>query len=103
MHLDPKPARPTERCKIKRVNPAVRSVSTPRGTKDLLVVGRVNRVSASRNLPEPAFASEWSAERLRERLRIELPPGAWKRLVHAAEGRGASVEQLLRFGLSEVA
>jgi hypothetical protein len=103
MHPNPETARRTLDCKIKRVNPAVRSVSTPRGTKDLPVVGRVNRVSARGNLPEPAFASEWSAEGLSERLRIELPPGAWKRLVHAAERRGASVEQLLRLGLSEVA
>jgi hypothetical protein len=103
MRLNPKPARTMERCKIKRVNPAVRSVSTPRWTKDLPVVGPVNPANARGNVPEPALASEWSAERLSERLRIELPTGAWKRLVHAAEGRGASVEQLLRLGLSEVA
>lgn len=103
MRLDPKPARTRERCKIKRVNPAVRSVSTPRWTKDLPVVGPVNPANARGDVPEPALTSEWSAESLSERLRIELPPGAWKRLVHAAERRGASVEQLLRLGFSEVA
>ena len=103
MRLTPKPARTTERCKIKRVNPAVRSVSTPRWTKDLPVVGPVNPATAPGTAPDRPLASEWSAESLSERLRTELPPGAWKRLVHAAEGRGASVEQLLRLGLSEVA
>lgn len=35
MSLAPTPARTTERCKIKPVYPAFRSVSTPRRTKDL--------------------------------------------------------------------
>ena len=103
MRLDPKPSQRLRVCKIKAVNPPFRSVSTPRGTKDLPVVGPVNPATACRPAPGPASASEWSAESLGERLRIELPPGASKRLVHAAEGRGASVEQLLRLGLSEVA
>ncbi len=103
MRPHPKPARPTERCKIKAVNPPVRSVSTPRCTKDLPVVGPVNPATALGSPQRPASAPEWSAEKLSERLRIELGPGAWKRLVHAAEGRGTSVEQLLRSGLSEVA
>ena len=34
-------------CKLKRVNPAFRSVSTPWGRKDLRVVGRVNADSAT--------------------------------------------------------
>ena len=103
MRLGPKPAPTTERCKIKRVNPAFRSVSTPRRTKDLPTLGPVNPASTLGTAPEPTSASEWSAERLSERLQMELPPGAWKRLVHAAEGRGTSIKQLLRSGLSEVA
>jgi hypothetical protein len=103
MHPAPKPTPTTERCKIKAVNPPFRSVSTPRCTKDLPVVGPVNPARALGSAEQPASASEWSAERLSERLRIELAPGAWKRLVHAAEGRGTSVEQLLRSALSEVA
>lgn len=99
----PKPTQRTADCKIKAVNPPFRSVSTPRCTKDLPVVGPVNPATALGQAQTPASASEWSAERLIERLRMELAPGAWKRLVHAAEGRGASVEQLLRSTLSEVA
>jgi hypothetical protein len=57
----PKPAQTIRGCKIKRVNPAVRSVSTPRWTKDLPVVGSVNPAAALGTAPEPAPASEWSA------------------------------------------
>lgn len=103
MHPTPKPARTLPRCKIKAVNPPFRSVSTPRRTKDLPVVGPVNPATALEPARQPASAPEWSAENLSERLRIELAPGAWKRLVHAAQERGTSVEQLLRSGLSEVA
>ena len=86
-------------CKLKAVNPPVRSVSTPRGRKDLRVVGRVNPEPANRS----ASVTDWTAERLSERLRIELSPRAWTRLVRAASRHGASVEQLLRSALSEVA
>jgi hypothetical protein len=103
MPVPPKPAPTKRRCKIKAVNPPFRSVSTPRSTKDLPVVGPVNPATAREPAKQPGLASEWSPERLCERLRIELAPGAWKRLVHAAEGRGTSVEQLLRSALSEVA
>ena len=103
MRLGPKPTPTTERCKIKPVYPAFRSVSTPRGTKDLPVRGPVD--------PEPALgmaegcdsASDWSPENLSERLRSELPPRTWNRLVRGAACRGTSVEQLLRSTLSEVA
>jgi hypothetical protein len=94
---------PTLDCKIKRVYPAFRSVSTPRGTKDLPVVGPVNPETAPGMADGCASASEWSAENLSERLRSELTPRAWNRLVRAAAGRGTTVEQLLRSLLSEVA
>ena len=42
MHREPNPSQTTFFCKIKRVYPAFRSVSTPRRTKDLHVVGPVN-------------------------------------------------------------
>ena len=103
MRLDPKPARTTERCKIKAVNPPFRSVSTPRRTKDLPVVAPVNPAAAPRLPQRPSSASEWSAERLTERLRIELGPGAWRRLEGAAGRVRGSVEQLLQRGLLEVA
>ena len=103
MRLEPNPARTIRRCKIKRVYPAFRSVSTPRGTKDLLGCGPVNPKDALGTPTGSAPASEWSAENLSERLRTELTPRAWSRLVRAAVGHGTSVEQLLRSTLSEVA
>ncbi len=42
MPPDPETAPTARDCKIKPVYPAFRSVSTPRRTKDLLVVGRVD-------------------------------------------------------------
>ena len=99
MRLEPNPARMIRRCKIKPVYPAFRSVSTPRGTKDLHVGGPVN----PETVVGTAEAAEWSAENLSERLRTELTPRAWSRLVRAAVGHGTSVEQLLRSTLSEVA
>jgi hypothetical protein len=103
MYLAPKPARTTERCKIKPVDPAFRSVSTPRRTKDLRVHGPV--------YPEPSLdttngsrtAPAWSAESLSERLRWELIERTWNRLALGAEWRDGSVEQRLPQMLSEVA
>lgn len=103
MHPTPKPARTLPRCKIKAVNPPFRSVSTPRSTKDLPEPGPVNPAGALGSPCHPAAASGWDAESLCERLRTELDPGAWKRLVRAAKRRGATLEQLLDSGLSEVA
>jgi len=103
MSLAPNPAPIFPRCKIKRVNPAFRSVSTPRGTKDLPAVGPVNPTVSPARLNRPDSASEWSAERLCERLRIELAPAAWTRLILAAKRHGVTLEHLLRSALSEVA
>ena len=103
MRRAPETAPTASDCKIKRVNPAVRSVSTPRGTKDLRRSRPVNPARALRAGSATSSALEWGAERLAERLRTELAPRAWKRLVQAAERRGATVDQLLRWGLSEVA
>ena len=103
MRPEPNPAQTIRRCKIKRVYPAFRSVSTPRRAKDLPVGGPVNPETAVGTAEGCAPASEWSAENLSERLRSELTPRAWNRLVRLAACRGTSVEQLLRSGLSEVA
>jgi hypothetical protein len=103
MRLDRNPARPPRLCKIKRVNPAFRSVSTPRSTKDLPVVGPVNPTTSLGWPREPSSASEWSPERLCKRLRNELAPGACERLIRAAGCCGLTLEQFLRAGLSEVA
>src|SRR3989441_11810912 len=89
-------------CKIKQVYPAFRSVSTLQWRKDLRVVGLLNPETALGTAESCAPASEWRAEDLAERLRSELGPRAWNRLVRAWEDRGASVEQLFRSGLSEV-
>jgi len=102
MRPEPKPAQTIRRCKIKPVYPAVRSVSTPQWQKDLPVVGLLNPETALGTAESCAPASEWRAEELAKRLRTELSPRAWSRLVRASEHRGASVEQLLRSGLSEV-
>ena len=103
MRLAPERAPTARDCKIKRVNPAFRSVSTPRWTKDLRRSRSVNPTRALGNPRETASALEWSAESLSERLRIELTPRAWERLIEAAQRRGMTVDQLLRWGLSEVA
>ena len=89
-------------CKIKPVYPAFRSVSTPRWRKDLRVVGLLNPETALGTAERCAPASEWRAEDRAERLRSELSPRAWNRLVRASEDRSASVEQLFRSRLSEV-
>jgi len=102
MTSTPKPARTTWRCKIKPVYPAFRSVSTPQWQKDLRVVGPLNPETVLGMAESCAPACEWRAEDLAERLRSELSPRAWNRLIRASEDRGASVEQLLRSGLSEV-
>jgi hypothetical protein len=103
MALGPKPSQTASDCKIKRVNPAVRSVSTPRWTKDLPVVGPVNSGRATQAPSEWSCTSDWSPARLTERLRTELTPSAWKRLAGAAASHQTSVEQLLQSCLSEVA
>ena len=103
MHPAPKPARTKHRCKIKRVDPPFRSVSTPRGPKDLHVSGRVDPETAVGTAEGGDSVSEWSAENLSKRLRSELTPRAWNRLVRGAACRGTSVEQFLRSMLSEVA
>jgi hypothetical protein len=103
MHPTPKPARTLPRCKIKAVNPPFRSVSTPRSTKDLPKPGPVNPSGPLGSTSGSSAASEWEAGRLCARLRLELAPAAWNRLVRAAQRRGATLEQLLDAGLSEVA
>jgi hypothetical protein len=103
MSPEPNPARTIPRCKIKPVYPAFRSVSTPRRTKDLPVVGPVDPEGALGMAEGSASTAEWSSENVSERLRSELTPRAWNRLVRGAACRGISVEQLLRSMLSEVA
>ena len=101
MLLTLNPSETTPLCKIKRVYRAFRSVSTPRRTKDLRVVGPVNRQRPLGASERGESASEWIAEALTARLRTELISRGWIRLVHAAAAHRNSVEQLLRTSLSE--
>lgn len=48
MRLDPNPARTTEACKLKGVTCALRSVSTPRRSNELLRLGPCHRLSSAR-------------------------------------------------------
>ena len=101
MSLEPEPARKTRDCKLKAVNPPVRSVSTPRGRKDLPERGRVNPAGEARTCRSRFRTSEWRARRLAKRLRRELNRSAWTRLSAAATEHGSTVEELLENGLSE--
>jgi hypothetical protein len=103
MHLDRPPARQVRNCKIKRVNPAFRSVSTPRSTKDLPMAGPVNPTTSLGWPCEPSSASEWSPDKLCKRPRIGLASTAWTRLIRASRRRGGTLKQILRSALSEVA
>ena len=89
-------------CKLKAVNPPFRSVSTPRGRKDLRVVGRVNPDACARTPRLRLELSEWNARRLAKRLEEELSRDAWQRLSALATNRGDTVGQLLEHALSEV-
>ena len=88
-------------CKLTAVNPPFRSVSTPRGRKDLRVVGRVNPATLHRPQRLRLDLSEWNARRLARRLQEELNPDAWQHLSAVAMRRGGTVAQLLEQGLSE--
>ncbi len=99
MHRTINPTETIRSCKIKRVNPAFRSVSTPRETKDLRNLGPVNPSRSQRHSRETSCNSEWSAEGLCERLRNELAPLAWVRPIRAARRRGWTSEDLFRSAL----
>src|SRR2546425_11615811 len=101
MHPDPETAPTASDCKLKAVNPPFRSVSTPRGRKDLHVVGRVNPSSRARTPRLRLDLSEWNARRLARKLEEELSRDAWQRLSTLATNRGSTVAQLLETGLSE--
>ena len=88
-------------CKLKAVNPPFRSVSTPRGRKDLRVVGRVNPAARHRAPRLRLDLSEWNARSLARRLQEELNPDAWQHLSAVAMRRGGTVAQFLEQGLSE--
>jgi len=88
-------------CKLKAVNSPFRSVSTPRGRKDLRVVGRVNPDACARTPRLHLDLSEWNARRLVKRLDEVLSRDAWQRLSALATNRGSTVAQLLEYALLE--
>ena len=88
-------------CKLKAVNPPFRSVSTPRGRKDLRVVGRVNPDACARTPRLHLDLSEWNARRRAKKFEEELSRDAWQRLSALATNRGSTVAQLLDHALSE--
>jgi len=97
----PKTPESNRDCKLKAVNPPFRSVSTPRGKKDLRVVGRVNPSSRTRPPRRRLDLSEWNARRLAKKLEEELSRDAWLRLSALATSRGRTVTQLLEQAVSE--
>jgi len=97
----PKSAHRTHDCKLKAVNPPFRSVSTPRGRKDLRVVGGVNPDARARTPRLRLALSEWNARRLAKRLEKKLSRDAGQRLSALATNRGSTVAQLLEHALSE--
>ena len=97
----PKQPQTISDCKLKAVNPPFRSVSTPRGRKDLRVVGRVNPSARARTPRLRLGLSEWNARRLARKLEEELSRDAWQRLSALATDRGSTVAQLLETGLLE--
>jgi hypothetical protein len=97
----PKQPQTISDCKLKAVNPPLRSVSTPRARKDLRVVGRVNPDTGARALRLRLDSSEWNARRLGKRREEELSRDAWRRLSALAIKRRSTVAQLLEQALSE--
>jgi hypothetical protein len=97
----PKQPQTISDCKLKAVNPPFRSVSTPRGRKDLRVVGRVNPDACARTPRLHLDLSEWNARRLAKGLEEEVSRDAWQRLSALATNRGSTVAQVLEHALSE--
>ena len=97
----PKQPQTISDCKLKAVNPPFRSVSTPRGRKDLRVVGRVNPDACARTPRLHLDLSEWNTRRLAKRLEEELSRDAWQCLLALRTDRGNTVAQLLEHVLSE--
>jgi len=101
MRLEPEAERSNGDCKLKAVNPPFRSVSTPRGRKDLRAVGRVNPDACARTPRLRHELSEWNARRRAKKLEEELSRHAWQCLAALATNRGSTVAQLLEYALSE--
>ena len=101
MRLDPKPARPIPRCKLKRVYPRLPLHVHSAGQERVARTGLGNPASEESGHGQGARRSEWSADRLCDRLESELSPEAWRRLESAVRRGGTTVEALLSEALAE--
>jgi hypothetical protein len=101
MTYGPTTAEITHDCKLKAVNPPFRSVSTPRGRKDLRVVGRVNPPARTRSPRRRPDLSKWNVRRLAKKLEDELSRDALRRPSALATKRESTVAQPLEQALSE--
>ena len=90
-------------CKIKPVDPACRSVSTPRCTKDLRVVGAVYREASLGTAAGGLSASKRSTEGLGNRLQGAPKGRAWNHPIDALACCRTSAAPRIRSLLSEVA
>jgi hypothetical protein len=90
-------------CKIKPVDPAFRSVSTPRQPKDLLVVGPVYRESAPRSVRARVLVGNWGSNCATIRPESAALGRVGRHLVRCADRRGTRLEVTLRWTLPEVA
>jgi hypothetical protein len=95
MRLEPNPARTTQHCKLKRVYPRL-----PLLVHSAVAKGLTGKSSGNPLRPEPTAADsvralEWSPDRLRMRLELELSSEAWSGVESAARGRGRSIKHFL--------
>ena len=101
--LNRKTAPSFRNCKIKPVDPAFRSVSTPRQPKDLCVVGPVYRECTLGSTKGSVSASNGRAERPNAGPQNGPTREAWNSRCGLAAGPATSVEQALFLLLLEVA
>ena len=102
MCLAPKPARTTERCKLKRVYPRL-----PLRVHSAVLKGLAGSSAGNPGGAEPPALGtirgyEWSPDRLRIRLESELSSEAWRSLESAARRHGRSLDDFLLGALEEV-
>jgi len=103
MRLNRKTAPGFRNCKIKPVDPAFRSVSTPRQPKDLLVLGPVYRESAAGSMRGSTSAANWEAKTAGVCPENTTLPRVEKAFVPCAARPGTRLEGTLRSVLREVA
>ena len=88
-------------CKLKRVHPRLPLHVHSAGQERVARTGPGNPASAEPAQGRSARGSEWSADRLCNRLESELTSEAWRRLETAARRGGTTVESLFSEALAE--